>query len=242
MKRISDDVRNILDRCVINGNVLYLPDEQLDRKLYMAVNKVLEACGGKWNRKQKGHVFANDPLNVIEEIMQTGTYIDAKSEYQFFETPESLAKQLVEMAELKSGESVLEPSAGKASIAKYIRNKDVKLSVVELNPENRQYLIDDGYDLVGDDFLNYNVVCDVVIANPPFTKQQDIDHATHMISLARRKVVCVMSQGVLFRENNKTKRFRELVARYDGEFIPLPEGTFKSSGTMVNACILVIEK
>lgn len=33
----------------------------LDRSQYVAVNKALETMGGKWNKKQGGHVFTFDP-------------------------------------------------------------------------------------------------------------------------------------------------------------------------------------
>ena len=52
--KISDEILGILSRCTVDGNTLYLPDEQLDRKTYTAVNKCLVNIGGKWNRKAKG--------------------------------------------------------------------------------------------------------------------------------------------------------------------------------------------
>lgn len=46
--KISDEILGILSRCTVDGNTLYLPDEQLDRKTYTAVNKCLVNIGGKW--------------------------------------------------------------------------------------------------------------------------------------------------------------------------------------------------
>ena len=51
--KISNTVLDILGNCEVQDNVLYLPNVQLDRADYTAVNKVLEALGGKWNRKAK---------------------------------------------------------------------------------------------------------------------------------------------------------------------------------------------
>lgn len=54
------DVEQVIDRADIIGNKLFI-QEQLDRKLYEAVNKALEAAGGRWNKKAKAHVFKGDP-------------------------------------------------------------------------------------------------------------------------------------------------------------------------------------
>ena len=50
MAKIPENVLNVLGECRADGNLLYLPSVQLDRKTYTEVNKVLENMGGKWNR------------------------------------------------------------------------------------------------------------------------------------------------------------------------------------------------
>lgn len=42
MAKIPEEVLDILAECRVEGDTLYLPNVQLDRKLYVAVNKVLE--------------------------------------------------------------------------------------------------------------------------------------------------------------------------------------------------------
>jgi len=234
--KISNEVANILSNSTVKGINLFLPKGQLDRKLYVSVDKVLKAIGGKWNRQRKAHLFSESPEDIIEEILQTGEYTDAKKEYNFFETPEPLAKQLIEMADIDGG-TVLEPSAGRGAIAKFL-----SCDCVELEKSNWKYLVDHGYNLVGDDFLKFNTSYDYILANPPFQKQQDIDHVTHMITLARKRVVSVMSASILFRTNRKTVEFRELVDSYGGTIIPLPEKTFRDSGTNVNTCVVEVTK
>ena len=51
--KIENDVADVLGNSQIEGNNLYLPKGQLERKLYVSVNKVLESIHGKWNRKSK---------------------------------------------------------------------------------------------------------------------------------------------------------------------------------------------
>ena len=234
--KIENDVSNILGNSRIEGNCLYLPEGQLERKLYLKVNQVLEAIHGKWNRKVKAHIFNESPSDILEEILLTGEYTNQKKEYQFFETPENIALQLIELANIQKGETILEPSAGKGAIAKFMKGCDC----VELNEENRTYLIENNFNLVGKDFLEFSNKYDVIIANPPFSKQQDITHVEHMMELAP-KVVSVMSSSVLFRTNKKTVNFRNEVKSLNGKFIKLPEKSFAESGTNVNACILLID-
>lgn len=235
--RISNEVADVFSNSEIKGNLLFLPNCQLDRKLYLAVNKVLDAIGGKWNRKQKAHIFGESPEQTLEEILLTGQFINAKTEYQFFETPDLLAMHLVELADIRPSETRLEPNAGKAGIAKFMGDCDC----VELMDENRKYLSESGYNLVGDDFLEFNGEYDVIIANPPFSKQQDIDHVTHMIKCAKRCVVSVMSASVMWRTNKKATDFRKMIDKLGGTIEELPDDSFKESGTMVKTCVVHIE-
>lgn len=236
--KIDNEVANVLGNSVIEGVNLYLPGEQLERNLYLQVNKVLEAIHGKWDRKEKAHIFDKSPVKILEEILLAGEYTDAKTEYQFFETPENIALQLIEMADVQNDETILEPSAGKGAIAKWMKGCDC----VELNEENRNYLLDNNFNLVGEDFLAFINNYDVIIANPPFSNQQDITHVEHMLDLAKHKVVSVMSSSVLFRTNKKTTLFRDRIKSLGGTFTELPEKSFTESGTNVNTCILSVNK
>lgn len=239
--RINNDVTAILSASTCDDLLLFLPQGQLERKMYMAVNKVLTDLGGKWNRAKKAHVFTISPADIIDEICITGEYTTRKKELQFFETPETIAADMVEMADIKEGELTLEPSAGHGRIASLLPNP----VCIEIDQHNCEVLRSKGLDVIQADFLKYHFTnhgYDVIVANPPFTKQQDVDHVIRMIELANRRVVSVMSASVLYRENKKTLQFRELVDQYDHEFIELDEGVFKASGTNVKTVILVLNK
>lgn len=69
--RIENDVLTVLARAQTDGNALRLVG-QLDRKLYERVNKVLEAAGGKWNRKAKAHLYEGGAAEAMEQIILTG--------------------------------------------------------------------------------------------------------------------------------------------------------------------------
>jgi 16S rRNA G1207 methylase RsmC len=80
--------------------------------------------------------------------------------------------------------------------------------------------------------------------NPPFSKGQDIQHVTHALGFLKPggRLVAIMGAGVTFRQDKRATEFRELVQAMGGTIARLPEGSFKSSGTMVNTVIVVIDK
>ena len=245
--KINETVRDILAECRVEGNILMLPDRQLDRNVYVSVNKVLEAMGGKWNRKAKGHVFDFSPEATLEEIVLSGEYTDTKKELQFFETPKELAVRLCDMAEITAECSVIEPSAGRGRIADEILKRNPKSIVCfEINNGMEMYLKDKGYDVYYRDFLEVDdeVSADRIVMNPPFSKQQDIDHVYKAYDCLKPGgiLVSVMSTSHTYRTNSKSELFREFLEQIGAEVEILPEGTFKESGTMVNTCVVKIRK
>jgi type I restriction-modification system DNA methylase subunit len=192
--KIKDETLKILAECSIKDNTVFLPKTQLDRKTYLDVNKHLENLGGKWNRKAKGHVFDDDPTDSFENMLLTGETTDFKKEFQFFETPPELASKMIRLAEIKEYNVVLEPSAGHGAILDCLLDYALKTEtyidtiIVEFNPSSCDILGQKGYAVLLSDFLEIDVFdkeIDRVIANPPFTRQQDIDHILHAYSLLK---------------------------------------------------------
>lgn len=241
---VASDVLAVLSAAQIQGSSLTLTG-QLDRKLYERTNKVLEAAGGKWNRKAKAHVFTEDPAAVIDRVILTGE-ITAPKDFGFFPSPPEVVDRVVDIAELAQGMRVLEPSAGHGAIALAAFDLDCTVDCVELLPANALVLRKHSYlNLREGDFLTLDPEpkYDRVLMNPPFERQADIHHVMH----ARRflapngRLVSVMSAGVTFREDRLSVLFRELVRDSGGSFEPLPDGSFKASGTMVRTVIVRID-
>lgn len=237
--KISMEVIEVLAKTEVDGNTLKI-NEQLSRDLYLKVNKVLKAIGGKWQSAKKCHVFENDVEDILQDIILTGEYTDKRTELQFFPTPDELARQIAAEAEIKPGENCLEPSAGHGAIAKYMPGCDC----IELNADNRQFLTDNGFNVIANDFMKFEPQkdYDVIVMNPPFCRQQDIAHITKAISIAKRCVIAIMSASVMWRTDKRTAEFRVLVESFGGTIEPLPEKAFKESGTMVNTCKVVVRK
>ena len=240
--KVSNDVISVLESGEAQGNKFYLPQTQLNRKLYQSTNKVLSALGGKWNRKQGAHVFDGDITDAIEQVLSTGEYTDKKKQFQFFETPQNIVDMVIERAGNIADKSVLEPSAGRAAIASKVNAKE--LHVIEIMDDNRAFLVESGYRVVASDFMapNFEDSYDIILANPPFTRQQDVDHVTKMIKLAKEKVVAIMSPSFTFRDNKKSVEFRALLDKYQATIEKIGAGEFKSSGTMIDTVLVTINK
>ena len=244
--KISSDVLDVLSNCGTDGNILILPG-QLDRKLYERTNKVIEEAGGKWNRKAKGHIFDGDAADAMDQIILTGE-ITTKQDVGYFPTPTSIVDQLIEKAEVQKGMLALEPSVGTGSIAIPLLKIGCVVDCVELQEKNAreaaQKITAAGCRAVIEvaDFLSIppELCYDRVIMNPPFARQADIHHVNHAVKFLKPGgiLVSVMSAGVMFRSNRLTVDFKNMVDAHEGEIIPLPEGAFKESGTMVNTVIV----
>lgn len=244
---IDDDIKALLTNLRIEGNVVFI-DQQLDRDTYVRLNKALEVLGGKWNRSARGHVFDGDPSQKLAEALEAGEVVDVKKTFEFFETPQAVANMIVARAEINTGMKVLEPSAGHGSIADVVRAMcdDCRIDVIEILPSNRAVLKEKGYKLVGKDFLKYRrkkPLYDRIVMNPPFSRQQDIDHVLHAWKFLSEggRLVAVMSAGTDFRNNKKALAFQELVETH-GFIEALPAESFKESGTSVNTILAVLDK
>lgn len=237
--KIDKNIIALLTECQTEGNTLRIT-QQLDRKTYAQLNKVLTAIGGKWSSAKKVHIFPEEVEDIIEQIINTGKYTSEKQAFQFFPTPTDLAEKIVALANIQPSDSCLEPSAGTGNIARLMPHCDC----IELNEKNRQALQAQGLHLIHNDFMTFQPQkdYDVIVMNPPFNKGQDIAHITKAIQIAKRCVIAIASASVLFKNDNKTKAFRELVAQYKGTIEELPASSFKESGTMVNTVLIKINK
>lgn len=248
-KRIDGDVLVALRQAKTEGNGLWLAG-QLDRKLYLKVNEVLEALGGNWNKKAKRHLFDGAADDLLGDVLTTGEYIDMKQEFQFFETPPALAARICQQARVQDGMLTLEPSAGKGAIANEARRRGATVHCIELQEILADDLARQGFNVILGDFLTTGTPppdCQygAVVMNPPFRASADILHVRHAYDFLAPSgaLVAVMGAGWTFRQDRKATEFREwLHARKYWEVEELPVGTFKESGTMVNTVLVTIRK
>lgn len=250
--RVSQEVMSVLDRATCDGNALSLVAlGNLDRKLYTDTNKVLEAAGGKWNRKAKAHLFEGLASDAIEPIILTGEIVSVRQELQQFYTPADLAERVIAEANIGKRMAVLEPSAGRGALALPAAAAGGLVLCYELDARNCDALVKASataparLDMVLQlDFLSTNPGphYDRVVMNPPFTRDQDIKHVEHALRFLKPggRLVAIMSGGIIFRQG-RAAAFRARVAEMGGTITPLPADSFKTSGTSVNTCLVVID-
>lgn len=241
--RVSDDVLSVLSSAEVDGMALRLTG-QLDRAMYTKVNKVIEAAGGKWDRKAKAHMFNKAASDRVDEIILTGEVEVPKDEFNYFPSPPDVVARLIELAE-PFGMLVLEPSAGQGAIACACVDAGAAVDCIELMEENYQALLQAGLmKVIKADFLSVtpDPIYNRVVMNPPFARQQDIKHVNHALKFLKPDglLVAVMSSSVTFRDNKLTQDFRDMIRARGGEIEALQEGAFKASGTMVRTVIATI--
>jgi predicted RNA methylase len=244
--KVPTSVLEVLDRAETDGPRLVLTGT-LDRRLYLDTAKVLEAAGGKWNRKARAHLFDGDAADAIESVILTGEVISAKQQFGYFPTPAPIVQQLLGYARIEPGMRVLEPSAGRGAIALAAANAGAHVDCVEVQEQHAEAITAEHHldvTVIVADFLTTDPqpVYDRVVMNPPFARQDDIRHVMHAHQFLKPGglVVAVMSNGVTFRNTPLNREFRALLAAEGGELHQLPDGAFKESGTGVNTVIAAI--
>jgi predicted RNA methylase len=239
---LTPEVRAVLENSRIEGNNLYLPEGQLERKLYQSVDKHIKNCGGKWNRSAKAHVFESCPKEKLGMVLEKGVSVDEKTLLQAFYTPKEVAERAAELLDCK-GLTVLEPSAGAGALidaafkfgAKYV-------DWVEIDSVKAEKLKEKYGNGICQDFLSYyntrmgmtdGFQYQRVLINPPFTKNQDIKHVLHAIEnwlAPGGRLVAIMPA-----------KPHPKLDKYNPTEYEIEAGAFKESGTMVKTKLVVID-
>lgn len=250
--KIDRKILSILEASSAEGCALVLPGD-LDRKTYLATNKIIEAIGGKWSRHARAHIFGEPAADILDPILTTGEYTNLRQELGQFDTPMSLAHSIVTHAQISPGMKVYEPSAGVGNLIEAIVSATETSHGIfghEIDPRRHAACLSRHYKTFGSgglglgDFLDVpsNPVFDRVVMNPPFNSQSDIDHIQHAARFLKRggRLVSVMSASILFRSNSKAVAFRTWLSLIGGRLDPLPDDSFTPSGTKVRTVLVTL--
>lgn len=243
------NVEDILKHCTLEGNVLKLPAVQFNKKSYAEAKKWIEEAGGFWQGgKVQGFTF---PFNAerVFSILHEGKRCNLQQDYQFFETPAELADWLVMLAGgINEADTVLEPSAGRGALIKAIHRAcpSVTVECYELMPENREFLYSlDNVIILDEDFTKDSVGSYTkIIANPPFSGNQDIEHVRIMYKLLEKggTLAAITSSHWKIASEKKCVDFRNWLEEVHGEVFEIGAGEFKESGTSISTMAVVIRK
>lgn len=165
----------------------------------------------------------------------------------YFPTPPPVVQRAIELAEIRSGQKVLEPSAGNGNIADALRSRaDIFLEVIEIQPALREILALKGYHIVGDDFLRHQTRYDRIVMNPPFSGGLDSVHIRHAYECLRPNglLVSVLCQCRFFRDDRKCDAFRNWLLKVGARVEKLPSRAFSEGDrpTYVPTSLLAIQK
>ena len=240
----------ILRHCTLEDNVLKLPQVSFNRKSYAEAKKWIEEAGGSWQGgKIQGFTFPFNAQRVFS-ILQQGKRCNLQQEYQFFSTPSDVADWLVMLAGgVDMTDKVLEPSAGTGAIIDAIHRNcmNVIVDCYELMPENIQLLQKkENINILGEDFIasDIKILYDKIIANPPFSKNQDIRHVRRMYDCVKKGGVVAAIMGTHWKLGNEIEcvKFREWIDEIDAKIYNIDKGEFKESGTSIETTAVVIKK
>lgn len=196
----------------------------------------------------KKQAVPRDPLAEKMVALKRKLVGNRNAFIDFFPTPESHAADLVALAGIEPGMTVLEPSAGHGMLAEAARAAGAKVDAVELAGDLREILQAKGFGLVGSDFMATTPAqsYDAVVMNPPFSNDMDVDHVRHAYDHLKPggRLVAIVSATAGDRQNNKNKAFREWFDGLGGSEQAMPDGAFKASlnPTDVRTKIFVIDK
>ena len=224
-------------------NRLYAIGIQDDHELRAALREFVPHQQAK-----HGKVKAKNPVAEMEKKIHR----EHKAE-GFYPTPPKAVDRLLELADISSGHTVFEPSAGSGRImdaVKAAHGDAVSITGMEKHVSLMELLGAKGHEVENGDFLQHKGQYDRIVMNPPFERDQAIDHVQHAFEQLKpggKLVAVVPGNDRTYREGGRTKRrsFAEFVDTH-GEFEALPEDSFKGSDaprqTGVNTSLVVLTK
>lgn len=253
--KISPEVETILRGGACSA-ASFTIQTHLDRKMYDAVNKVLDLSGFKWDRKSKKHLATNgNAADTLAKALGDGKIVDPQKEFDFFQTPEDLALRMAEALSPDGNSVILEPSAGGGRLCRAIIDWAPKLLKIskdqiyffEIQENLHDALFEDGFRPLGYDFLecNFSGYFTHVVGNPPFSNAQDLAHFRKMYDCLKSggRMVCITSPSWQWRTQKKFVEFKTWFQSLRYTTVePLPDGTFKDSGTNVPALLITVDK
>ncbi|WBO23964.1 DNA methyltransferase family protein [Sphingomonas abietis] len=251
--KITPEVSDVLRRSEIDGAMLRLPGGKLERPLYDAVDKTLKALGGKWNRSKAAHVFDRPIADEIAASLDGGIAIDVKKTNEQFFTPALIAARMCDEVDLRADDHVLEPSAGAGSLLGLPMEIGCFISAVEIDARLAENLSEvlhgrHGAGVWNADFLDWQPAVrapiTVVLMNPPFSGGKDVRHVRRAWDFLAPggRMAAIMGEHAFFAADRASQDFRMWLGNIGARVENLPAGTFKESGTMVGARLVVATK
>lgn len=179
-------------RAVLVHNAVSRTPNKDDASLVNAIREahdVLRALGGvrRGNRVDEWQ-FDYPPQDVLSEIITSGCIPDARS-HQYYPTPQHLAQQAIELADIREHDWCLEPSTGTGGLADFMPKE--RTTCVEISQLHCEVLRAKGFGVVHEaDFLEWAVMAyargqrfNRIVMNPPFADGRWKEHLRAAMTL-----------------------------------------------------------
>ncbi|WP_242435843.1 rRNA adenine N-6-methyltransferase family protein [Streptomyces sp. Root369] len=113
----------------------------LDRPVYERLDTVLKDMGGRWDgrKKVRAHVFPYRIEEFMRQCLAAGEY-PSRTDQGWYATPPALVTQIVDLAGIRAGDTVLEPSAGAGALTADIASRGGVVDAVEFDRRRAQIL------------------------------------------------------------------------------------------------------
>lgn len=211
----------------------WLLDSDVCKSPYMAeADSIIEALGGAKLREGSYAFPYPEVREVLDLVIASGRLPEQKT-HQFYGSNEKLGKEATRIAAFEDGETLCEPSAGQAGIARYLPKE--RTICVEVSAVNcailRQYNFK---EVIEADFLQWartGITVDKVVMNPPFSQGRAQAHLEAAALVARRRIVAILPASL---------RGKDVLPGWDLQWSRVYEGEFK--GTNASVVILRADK
>jgi hypothetical protein len=242
---VKGSVEEEIASLVLNNQRLDLPSTKL--KHYSRIKVLMQRAGGSYSKLGFNFPVTADLPSIMVALVNGEEY-NPKKKFQFFGTSDDQSAELISDVELAAGDRWLEPSSGRGAISNLARDISKDGIVIELMDANVSSLIGQGYSPIHQDFLTVTPeqtgLFDKIIANPPFTKNADINHVSHMFHFLKDegKLASVMSNSWRNSSYKVAEQFRNWLIHLDAKVVDIEAGEFKSSGTNIATCKIIFTK
>lgn len=163
---------------------------------------------------------------------KTGT--EVSKDLQYYPTPKSVVKTILNDIYLVEGTKVLEPSCGCGRFMDAIRETGADVLGVEVDFGRVEECKAKGHNVVHGNFLDLEPTqFDVVIMNPPFSGKHYLKHIEHALKFIGKggTLVCILPAAAYY-DHGEIKGF----------WRDLPLASFRECGTNVSTGYLTIKK
>jgi phospholipid N-methyltransferase len=181
-----------------------------------------------------------DEIEAMRASLKAGVQITTSP--TLYPTPPDLARRMADLADIRSGHRVLEPSAGTGNLVMAIAGTcpGVSVTAVELSLPLANSLATrcKGVPVIPGDFLDKEAFelgapFDRIVMNPPFNGGDDIRHVLHARKLLKPDGLLV---GICAGGPRQAAQLQPLCDTWE----PLPAGTFEQAGTSVNTVLFTM--